>query len=148
MTSTYSFKDLTGAFVHPLAGTYILGGGNVGMGQITISMAQDRTVQDVAADGSVMVSYIAGDNGSCSLEVQQTSDLHDFLLGWFNLCKTAADLGDITNWAAGALSVRNIVDGSVHTLTGISPGKVPDKTYTAQGGKITWVLPAANVINE
>lgn len=146
--TTYSFKDLTGAFVHPIAGTYILGGGNIGMGQITISMAQDRTVQDVAADGSVMTSYIAGDNGSCSLEVQQTSDLHDFLVNWFNVCKTLADNGDIANWASAQISIRNIVDGSVHTLSGVSPGKMPDKVYQSQGQKITWVLPAANVINE
>jgi hypothetical protein len=146
--TTYSFKDLTGAFVHPLTGSFILGGGNIGLGQITISMTQDRTEQDVASDGSVMVSYIPGDNGTIAIEVQQTSDLHDFLLNWFNVCKTAADLGDVGDWAAATLVVRNIIDGSTHTLSGISPGKVPDKTYAKQGGKITWTLPAAKVINE
>ncbi len=146
--TTYSFKDLTGAFVHPLVGSYILGGGNIGMGQITISMTTDRTMQDVASDGSVMVSYIAGDNGSVSIEVQQTSDLHNFLLTWFNACKTAADLGEVFTWAAAAMTIRNIIDGSVHTITGISPGKIPDKVYASQGGKITWMLPAARVISE
>jgi hypothetical protein len=146
--TTYSFKDLTGAFVHPIVGTYILGGGNVGLGQITITMAQDRTAQDVAADGSVMVSYIPGDNGGCSIEVQQTSDLHSFLLDWFNACKTAADGGDITNWASAQLTFRSILDGSSHELSGVSPGKMPDKVYQQQGSKITWTLPAANVINE
>lgn len=146
--TTYSFKDLTGAFVHPFVGSYILGGGNVGLGSVTISMTTDRTVQDVAADGSIMVSYIAGDNGMVSIEVQQTSDLHNFLLNWFNACKTAADLGDVTLWAAGTLSFRNVLDGSFHTITGISPGKVPDKVYQAQGQKITWTLPAARVISE
>ncbi|MDQ2763047.1 MAG: DUF3277 family protein, partial [Pseudomonadota bacterium] len=66
----------------------------------------------------------------------------------FNACKTAADLGDVALWAAAVISIRNIVDGSTHTLTGISPGKVPDKVYQAQGQKITWTLPAAKVINE
>ena len=146
--TTYSFKDLTGAFVHPLVGNYILGGGNIGMGQLTIAMSTDRTVHDVASDGSVMVSYIPGDNGQIMIEVQQTSDLHNFLLGWFNACKTAADLGDISTWSAAVISIRNIVDGSFHTLTGISPGKIPDKVYQAQGQKITWTLPAAKVISE
>ena len=144
----YSFRDLTGAFVHPLAGSYILGGGNVGLGQITISMTQDRTAQDIAADGSVMVSYLPGDNGTISIEVQQTSDLHGFLVNWFNLCKTAADAGDVSNWATATVSLRNLLDGSVHTATGISPGKMPSKTYATQGGKITWELPAARIINE
>jgi hypothetical protein len=146
--TTYSFKDLTGAFVHPLVGSYIMAGGNVGLGQVTITNATDRTVHDTAADGSVMVSYIAGDSGAASVEVQQTSDLHSFLLIWFNAVKTAADLGDVTNWAAGVLALRNIVDGSIHTLTGVSPSKVPDKVYQAQGQKITWTLMAAAVISE
>ena len=52
------------------------------------------------------------------------------------------------NWAAAAISIRNIIDGSTHTAIGVSPGKVPPKVYTAQGGKITWTLPAAKIINE
>jgi hypothetical protein len=146
--TTYSFKDLTGAFVHPLTGSFILGGGDVGLGQISISMTTDRTVQDVAADGGVMVSYIAGDNGTVAVETQQTSDLHAFLLNWFNACKTAADNGDVSNWAAASISIRNLLDGSTHTMLGVSPGKVPDKVYQSQGQKITWTLPAARVINE
>jgi hypothetical protein len=148
MTSTYSFKDLTGAFVHPLAGSYILAGGNVGLGQVTISAATDRTVHDTASDGSVMVSYIAGDSGSATIEVQQTSGLHAFLLQWFNLVKVNADLGDVINWASGTLVLRNLLDGSLHTLTGVSPSKIPDKVYASQGGKITWVLMAAGVTSE
>jgi hypothetical protein len=148
MSTTYSFKSLSGAFIHPLVGSFPIGGGNVGMGQITISMTIDRTTHDVAADGSVMVSYIAGDNGMVSIEVQQTSALHSFLLGWFNACKTAADLGDVIMWTAAAFSVRNILDGSTHAMSGISPGKVPDKVYASQGGKITWTLPCAKIINE
>lgn len=147
--TTYSFKDITGAFTHPLAGTQILGGaGNIGMGSITIGMTQDRTEHDIASDGSVMVSYIPGDNGTVSIEVQQTSDIHAYFLNWFNLCKTAADAGDVSNWASGALTIRNLLDQSKHTLTGISPGKVPDKVYTQRGQKITWQFPAARVINE
>src|ERR1700730_13516338 len=136
--TTYSFKDLTGAFVHPLVGSFILGGGDIGLGQISISMTTDRTVQDVAADGSVMGSYIAGDNGTVAIETQQTSALHAFLLNWFNLCKTAADLGDVFNWAAASISIRNMVDGSTHTMIGVSPGEVSDKVYEDQGQKITW----------
>jgi hypothetical protein len=146
--TTYSFKDLTGAFTHPTVGNYQINGGNVGLGTLTIAMATERTVQDVAADGSVMVSYVAGDNGTISIEVQQTSDLHAFLLNWFNACKTAADLGDISTWAAATIGIRNSVDGSFHTATGVSPGKLPDKVYQAQGQKLTWALPAAKIISE
>lgn len=141
---TYSFKDLSGAFAHPLAGAFIFQG-QIGMGQITIAMATEKTTHDVAADGTVMVSFISGDNGSLQIEAQQTSELHAFLLNWYNLIKTAADLGDVSNWASAALSFRNILDGSVHVITGVSPNKIPDKVYAAQGGKITWHLMAADV---
>jgi hypothetical protein len=144
----YSFKDMTGAFIHPLGGQYILGGGNVGLGQVTISMAQDRTSTNVSADGSTMVSYIAGDNGTISIECQQTSDLHQFLLTTFNACKLAADAGDVKSWAAGLFSFRTMIDGSAHTATGVSFGKVPDKVYQKEGQMITWVMPAAKIINE
>ena len=66
----------------------------------------------------------------------------------FNASKTAADNGDVSNWAAGAISIRNIVDGSHHTATGVSPGKIPAKVYQAVGQKITWTLPAAKIISE
>jgi hypothetical protein len=142
----YSFKDLSGAFAHPLAGSFIFAG-QIGMGQITITMNTEKTSHDVAADGAVMVSFISGDNGQVAIEVQQNSDLHSFLLAWYNLIKTAADQGDVSNWASAGLSLRNVVDGSTHLLVGVSPSKIPDKVYAAQGGKVTWTLMAANVQN-
>jgi Protein of unknown function (DUF3277) len=95
----------------------------------------------------VMPSYIAGDNGACTIMVQQTSILHLELLALYNLLKIAADNGDVSNWAASALSLRNTVDGSQHILRGVSFSKIPDKTYAAQGGKLTWVLMACDIQN-
>jgi hypothetical protein len=146
MGRTYSFKDLTGSFTHPLVGDFPFAG-QIGMGQATVDMATDRTTHDLAADGTVMPSYIAGDNGSISIEVQQTSDLNSFFLQWLNACKTEADAGNPTNWAAGALTLRNTVDGSGHDCNGISPQKFPARTYAAGGGKFTWVLMAADIQN-
>ena len=144
--TTYSFKDTSGAFTHPLAGEFILGG-EIGEGQFTIVMTTDKSSHNVAADGAVMVSFIAGDNGHIAIECQQTSAIHAFLLGWYNIIKTLAIRGDVTNWANAALSLRNIVDGSEHQLTGVSPQRIPDKTYAAQGGMITWTLMAADIQN-
>ena len=112
-----------------------------------MSMHTDRTVMDTASDGTIMPSYIAGDSGDIAIEVQQTSILHQLLLGLYNLLKIAADAGDVSNWAASALSLRNVVDGSQHILTGVAFSKIPNKVYTAQGQKITWTLMAANVQN-
>lgn len=144
--TTYSFKDTSGAFTHPLAGQFIFAG-QIGMNQAVVSMVTEKTIQDVAADGTVQVSAVAGDNGHLALEMQQTSELHAFLLAWYNLVVTAMNNGDVTQFATAAVTLRNIVDGSTHVLTGVSPSKIPDKTYAAQGGRITWTLFAANVVN-
>jgi len=80
--STYSFLDVTGAIAHPSLGAYTFTG--EGAGDITISMAGDKTVHDVANDGKIMVSKIAGDNGQMSVSCQQTSNLHKWLLAWYN----------------------------------------------------------------
>jgi hypothetical protein len=146
-STTYSFTAVTAAFNHPLAGSYVMQG-QQGFGQIVISNATERTVHDVAADGGIMVSYIPGDNGSVEIEMQQTNAFHEFLVGWYNLIKTNADNGDLSNWATATFVVRDMLSGALHTLTGVSPQKVPDKTYADRGGRIRWVLMAAQVIQE
>jgi hypothetical protein len=144
MAKTYSFKSLSGAFTHPLVGSFVFAG-KLGIGQITIGMAGEKTAHDRASDGAIMVSFISGDDGYATIEIQQTSLLHQFLVSWYNVIKTSADLGDPTNWATAALTMRSIVDGAEHELRGISPEKMADKGYAAQGGKVTWKLMAASV---
>lgn len=145
---TYSFKSLTGVLTNSVFGITIpLTGGNIGVGSITVRMTTTRTTHDVAADGTVMPSYIAGDNGEVDIQVQETSAIHQDLLSLYNLCILAANNEDVSGWAATAISFTFLIDGSIHTLTGVSFEKIPDKPYEANGQKITWKLMAANVIN-
>ena len=144
--NTYSFKDTSGAFTHPVAGAFVFAG-QIGMNSLMIEMGTEKTAHDVAGDGTVMVSAIAGDNGQISIEVQQTSDLHLFLLAWYNAIKIAMDAGDVTNWATAAITVRNLVDGSQHIIQGVSPQKIPNKPYQAHGQRMTWILLAADIQN-
>jgi hypothetical protein len=78
-TTTYSFKDLTGAINSPLAGPFILAGGNLGSGKITVTMDHEWTEQDVAADAAVMVSASPGQNGTVEIMCQQTSSINAYL---------------------------------------------------------------------
>jgi Protein of unknown function (DUF3277) len=145
---TYSFKSLTGVLVNPVFGVTIpLTGGNIGVGSFHVTMATTRTTHDVAADGTVMPSYIAGDNGAVDINVQETSIIHKALLALYNLCVLAANNDDVSGWAATAISFVLLVDGSTHTLTGCSFEKIPDKPYESAGQRITWKLMAANIIN-
>jgi hypothetical protein len=143
---TYSFKSLVGVLKNSIVGVVIpLTGGNIGLGGITIRMTTSRTVHDVAADGTVMPSYVAGANGEVDIEVQETSILHKALLTLYNALVLQADLDDILGWAATSISFALLIDGSVHTLTGVSFDKIPDKPYQAAGQKMTWKLLAANI---
>jgi len=141
---TYGFAGVSFAFFHPLTGPYVFTG-KQGNGAFSIAMAGEKSTHDVAADGGVMVSMVMGDNGALTVEAQQTSDFHAFLVQWYNLIKTAAELGDLTDWATASISIKSLVDGAWHSLTGVSPAKLADKGYAAQGQKVSWTLLAADV---
>lgn len=147
--TTYSFKDLVGVLDNPLLDSPLqLVGGNIGLGTITIRMLTQRAEMDTGADGVVMPSYVAGDSAEITIEVQQTSDLHHTLLNLYNLLKTAANNGDVSNTFGTVISLRTILDGAVHRLTGVFFQKIPDKPYAAKGQNVTWTLMAASAVNQ
>lgn len=137
--TTYSFLDLAGAVTHPDLGAYIFTG--QGVGQVVITMQTENTAHNMAADGQVEVSKIAGHNAQIQIQCQQTSAIHK----WMLLAHNATYLADTSGWAKMSALLRNTSDGTSHVATGISFGKIPDKTYTAQGTMVTWVLWAADV---
>lgn len=146
--ATYSFKSLVGVLTNGNFGvSIILSGGNIGAGAFHVSMTQERTEHEVAADGTVMVSYVAGDNGKLTIECQESSILHQELLALYNAALTAANADDVSGWAATVISFRMLTDGSQHIFSGVSFSKFPDKPYAARGQNVTWELMAANVIN-
>ena len=142
MRTTYSFLDLSGAIAHPSVGSYIFTG--EGVGEVTIAMTTERSAHDIAADGSIMVSKLAGNNGQIAIQCQQTSDLHKWLLDWYNQLIYL----DTELWAETGMTLRNTSDGTSHTIRGISPMKKPDKSYQAAGQKVTWTLLAADIYSE
>lgn len=138
-SSTYSFSDCDVTFTHPAVGVHQVNG--QGLGSITITMTTDKTTHDIAADGTVMISKIAGENGTVSLEVQQTSAFHKWLLGWYN----AINLLGAESWAAGVIIIRDKIGGSTITALDVSPQKRADKSYQSEGQRITWTLMAGNI---
>jgi hypothetical protein len=145
--TTYSFKDLSGAMTSPLAGAFSFAG-QIGAGKIVVENTTDHGVQDTSADGTVVPGFVAGMAGRITIEVQQTSLFHKFLLYWHNLHVNAGTGGDVSQWANSALLMRNTVDGSSHIATGLTPTKIPDKAYDKNPGTLTWVLLAANLVNQ
>jgi hypothetical protein len=137
--TTYSFLDLTGSISHPSLGAYTFTG--QGIGEMSITMASDRTAHDLAADGSVMVSKLAGANGMITIQVQQTSPLHNWLVKWYNYLYQA----DTDQWAQTNCLIRAPKMGKQHEGLGISPQKLGDQPYAAQGGRVTWNLMVADL---
>jgi len=138
--TSYSFLDTVAVLVHPLLPIPITLSGE-GMGSASISMTTERTSHHIAADGSIMVNKMAGNNGQITIEVQQTSAAHKALLAFYNLLIISPS----NVWAQAALMLRNVTDGTSHLATGVSPQKIPDKKYEKEGGMIAWVLMAADI---
>src|ERR1700689_3181909 len=147
-TTTYSFKDLTGAIASPLAGPFILAGGNLGDGKITVEMSHEWTEEGVAADGAVMGSASPGQNGMVKISCQQTSAINAFLKVALNLHQTQLINNNSINWAAIALDLQNLVTGDQNVCTGVSFSKKPPQPYGAKGEYLEWTLYAANVANQ
>lgn len=139
--TTYSFSDLLGSISHPGVGQYVFTG--QGTGEITVAMASDRTSHDLAADGSVMISKMPGGNGTMTVQIQQTSPVHDWLLNWYNYITHA----DASEWGAATMLLRSVTMNRSHDALGVSPQKLGDTPYQAQGGKVTWTLMCANIQN-
>ena len=136
--TTYSFA---GSINHPTFGSYLFDG--TGVGSVTVSKATDRTAHDIAADGSVMVSKIAGNNGTVTIECQQTSAIHKWLSAWFNALWQLPT----SEWASTSMTLRNTATGTRHIISGISPQKEPDTPYQSQGQRVSWTLMCAEITN-
>lgn len=140
--TTYSFEDVTCSLSHPNVGSKSTTG--AGVGSITISRATTKTAHEVSADGRVMISKIAGNNGTVALSIQQTSELHQWLLNtWYNYVDSPE--ASTEDWAAMNITIKNNNLGDITTCTGVSPEKVADIPYQAQGQMITWNLMAAKI---
>lgn len=139
--TTYSFTDVSVNFSHPTIGQFILNG--EGMGSISFSVNQEKTAHDIAADGSVMISKIAGNPGTITISTQQTSPLHLFLTGWYNY--VTAPLTPVSEFARASLILRGIFMGDTILCLNVSPQKRPDKSYQQQGQQVSWVLMAADI---
>ena len=139
--TTYSFLDMAGSIHHPVIGDFLFTG--EGVGSVTVSKTTDRSAHDVAGDGSIMVSKIAGNNGTITIECQQTSPVQAWLQSWFNQLVGLPT----AEWATTSVLMKNTSTGGSHLCTGVSPQKEGDVPYQAQGSRVTWTLMCADIMN-
>jgi hypothetical protein len=137
--NVYSFLDLTGNITHPSVGAYTFTG--EGIGEMTVSQTGDTTAHDIAADGTVMISKMPAPAGTITIQAQQTSALHNWLIKWYAYLQIA----DTDEWAQSNILIRAPKMGRSHVATGVSPQKQSDTPYQAQGQRVTWVLMCADL---
>lgn len=130
---TYSFQDCILNLAFPAASMVITG---KGVGEVSVSMSQERSAIEAAADGNVMISKIAGNHGVLTLALQQTSDAHKFLLQQYNALVNRPP----SIWAQAAGIMRCLSDNTTHTFSGMCFQKLGDKGYQKQGQNVQWVL--------
>jgi hypothetical protein len=137
--STYSFFDLTGNIAHPSVGAFTFTG--EGIGEMTITQTGDVSAHDIAADGNVMISKMAAPTGTITIQAQQTSALHNWLIKWYSYLQIA----DTDEFAQSAILIRAPKMGRSHVAVGVTPQKLSDTPYQAQGQRVTWTLMCADL---
>lgn len=137
--STYSFTDINATISHPAYGSYDIQG--EGIGDLNISKVTDRTTHDVAADGNIMVSKVAGNNGNVTINAQQTSTLHNWLQGLYNYLWNA----DTSQWAQISMTVIAPKMSKTYYCTGGAFVKEPDEPFQSQGQRVSWGILFADV---
>ena len=142
MFSTYSFEDASVVLSHPDLGQISASG--QGLKTISISMSNDMRQDDLAGDGSVMVSKMPSPNGGIIITAQQTSPFHEWMTKFINYLETAPT----SRFALGTILVNAQEMGVRHTGTGVGPQKRSDKGYEAAGGSVSWNLMCAKLTEE
>lgn len=140
--STYAFKSIDFVMTHPAAGQFSMNG--EGMGDVTVTMTNDVSAHHLAADGSVMTSRIAADNGTVTINAQQTSALHKYMERLYNYLLTAEN----DQWTAATILINDRLNREKITCTGVCFQKRPDTNFQQQGQTRAWVMMAADIQKE
>ena len=131
--STYSFMDITASLVGP-GGDINLGAGaeNAEEG-ITISMANDRNVMRMGADGEGMHSLRAAKNGTITVRLLKTSPVNSQLTKLYNAQSLSSAL-----WGQNVITIRNTQAGDAHAARECAFARLPDLRYAADGDIVQW----------
>ena len=138
--NVYSLPDVKSVLYHPDVGTANLH--LCGAGKIVISASGDLSSHTATADGYVVINRLRAENGTITLEVPQNSIGDDFLRKWVRYLRTVQDS---SRFALSTLTVTDQAGGFTILCTGVTPQKVPDRTYDRSATSVTYTLLAASI---
>lgn len=137
---TYSFQDVKCTFTHDSIASKTTTG--QGVGSISVTMANDLTNHELAADGKVQISRICSSNGTISVSILQSSELHAILLKWYNYIILKENLSE---WSTMTIRIESDVLKDTIECSGVSPQKAPDISFESQAKQITWNFMAEEI---
>lgn len=135
----YSFEDTTVEINHPGFESFSAYG--TGLGTVSVTMANDDTIHDVASDRSVVVSKAIRGNGTVSFTVTQASEFNDWMKRFSNFLKAS----DTSQYALATVVVTNRSTGDTIYCSGVSPQKLADNNFESQAQQRTWNLMCADI---
>jgi len=139
--TVYSFSNIKASISHPSTGA--ISTDNGGIGSIGISMLTERTTHDTAADGGIFILKVDGNNGIVNLQVQQTSELHRWLLQLASFLMTPTI--DQKVWTEINMSIQDNNMTTLYSCTGGSLLKIPDLVFATEGQSVNWIIYFADI---
>ncbi len=141
--SVYSLADTKTVLYHPNVGQANLH--SCGRGKMVISFSGDISSHTATADGFVVINRMRAENGLITLEVPQNSIADTFLRRWAKYLRTTQDP---SRFALSTLTVTDLAGGFTLLLTGVTPQKIPDRTYDRSSTNLTYTLLAASIVEQ
>ena len=138
--TVYSFTDVRVVMYHPKVGQCVLS--TKGLGRISIARSGDLSSHTATADGYVIVNRLRSENGTITLEVPQNSSADEYLRKWARYLK---NVGDSKKFAQTTLNIVDQAGKLTISCEGVTPQKIPDRTYEQTSSNLSWTLLAATV---
>ena len=141
--NVYSLADTRAVLYHPYVGTANLH--LCGRGKMIISYSGDLSNHVTSADGTVIVNKLKADNGIITLEVPQNSIADNFLRKW---CKYLKNTGRPEYFMLSTLTITDQAAGFTLVCSGVTPQKIPDRTFDRSATNLTYTLLAASITEQ
>ncbi len=141
--NVYSLADTRAVLYHPYVGTANLH--LCGRGKMIVSYSGDLSTHTASADGTVIVNKLKADNGIITLEVPQNSIADNFLRKW---CKYLRNTSRPEYFMLSTLTITDQAGGFTLLCTGVTPQKIPDRTFDRSSTNLTYTLLAASITEQ
>ena len=138
----YALSETKEILYHPGCGSCNLL--TTGAGKIVISASGDLSSHTTTAEGYVVVNKLKSENGMITFEVPQNSPADAYLRKWIKYVRNSKKTD---SFAKATLTVTDSAGGFTILCSGVTPQKIPDRTYDRTSTNLTYTLLAA-VITE